>query len=179
MPPAIDRSLLEIRDLSPDDMTAAAGFSCGDPDLDDFLRSDALRLQTHHVARTFVAIYEAVLVGYVALLADAVELKPNERKKLALHFRDHPMVPALKIARLAIAESFSGRRLGETLVRFAAVRALDIEAHAGCRLLTVDAYPKAIGFYERLGFVRNQANAYEGRERPSMRLDVFGRVALR
>lgn len=174
----IDRALLEIRALQADDMAAAAGFTCGDVDLDDFLRSDALRLQTQRAARTFVAVYEAELAGYVALLVDAVELKPNERKKLDLHFRDHPMVPALKIARLGVAVAFQGRGLGETLVHFAVARVLDIEAHAGCRLLTVDAYPAAVGFYERLGFVRNQARAYEGLERPSMRFDVFGRRAL-
>lgn len=177
MYPEIDRTLLEIRALQADDMPAAEGFTCGDADLDDFLRSDALRLQTQRAARTFVAVYEAELVGYVALLVDAIELKPNERKKLDLHFRDHPMVPALKIARLAVAVSFQGRGLGETFVHFAAARVLDIEAHAGCRLLTVDAYPAAVGFYERLGFVRNRADVYERRERPSMRFDVFGRRA--
>jgi hypothetical protein len=38
-------------------------FTCGEPDLDDFLRSDALRLQSHRLARTYLALYETVLVG--------------------------------------------------------------------------------------------------------------------
>jgi hypothetical protein len=40
-------------------------------------------------------------------------------------------------------------------------------------LLTLDAYPTSVGFYETLGFVRNLDHTYAERERPSMRLDLF------
>jgi hypothetical protein len=59
------------------------------------------------------------------------------------------------------------------LMRFAADRAYSIADSAGCRLLTVDAYPDAITFYESLGFLRNKAKAYREREHPSMRFDLF------
>ena len=49
----------------------------------------------------------------------------------------------------------------------------DLAERVGCRLLTLDAYAESIAFYERLGFVRNQAKAYEGKAHPSMRLDLF------
>ena len=83
----IDLTLLEIRPVDGQDTETARGFSCGDDDLDDFLRTDAVRLQAQNVVRTYVALYEGEIVGYVALLTDAVELKPSERKKLSLHFR--------------------------------------------------------------------------------------------
>lgn len=177
----IDRSKLEILPLAEEDAEAARGFSCGDPDLDDFLRTDAARLQAQNVVRTFVAFYDEQLVGYVALLTDAVELKSNERKKLALHFHDHPMVPALKVARLAVRSDFQRRRVGEAMLAFAVSRAIELSEHVGCRLLTLDAYQESVGFYERLGFVRNKAKAHEDQatthERSphtSMRLDLFG-----
>lgn len=49
---------------------------------------------------------------------------------------------------------------------FAFVSALDVAAYAGCRLLTVDAYPAAIAFYERLGFVTNRAKEYQTKDAP-------------
>jgi len=177
----IDQSLLEIRPFEEDSISAFAAFSCGDDDLDDFIRSDALRLQSLNVARSYVAWYEGHARGYVTLMADAVVLKPNERKKLrdgagnALAFEDHPVVPALKIARLAVCKELrSGHRgIGEALVRFSYYTGLDLSEIVGCRLLTLDAYPGALPFYEKLTFIRNLDAAYASKPRPSMRLDLF------
>jgi ribosomal protein S18 acetylase RimI-like enzyme len=150
-------------------------FTCGDDDLDDFIRSDAAALQRGNVVRTYLARYEGNVEGYVSLLTDAVVLETRERKKLALGSGAHPIVPALKVARLAVSASFRAmhRGLGEVMMRFALSKALDIADQVGCRVLTVDAYPASIAFYENLGFVRNRAKQYQGREHPSMRLDIF------
>jgi GNAT superfamily N-acetyltransferase len=161
--------------LSSDDAELVATFSSGDGDLDDFLRTDALRLQHHHVARTYLALLDAGLIGYMTLLADAVVLETKERKRLALSTTDHPSVPALKIARLAVAGDFRAARrgAGTALVAVAYAIALDLADRVGCRLLTVDAYADSVAFYERLGFFTNRAKPYQGRTHPSMRLDVF------
>lgn len=180
----IDRNLLEVRPFGEEWLGALASFHCGDEDLDDFIRSDALRLQSLNVARSYLAIYGDRVRGYLTLMADAVVLKPNERKKLRdtsgnmLAFDDHPVVPALKIARLAVCRETRAelRGIGEALVRFAFYTSLDLSEIAGCRLLTLDAYPDAIPFYEKLGFARNLDGAYAGKPRPSMRLDLFARV---
>ncbi len=168
---AINPKLLYIRELTAQDMGAAADFSCGDTDLDDFLRSDALRLQEQDVTRTFTAMYTGELAGYVALLVDAIELKSGERKKLGLSHQDHPVVPALKVARLAVAMSLRNQGLGKELMRFALAKVRLLARHSGCRLLTVDAYPDAIEFYRRLGFVPNRATRYQDRLNLSMRFD--------
>jgi GNAT superfamily N-acetyltransferase len=166
---------LRVRLVADADVPLLATFTCGEPDLDDFLRSDALRLQSHRVVRTYLAFHENVMVGYMALLTDAVVLETKERKRLALGSHDHPIVPALKIARLAVAESVRTTHagVGTALVEVALAMALDVAQRVGCRLLTVDAYPGAVAFYERLGFVPNRAKPYQGRQHPSMRLDVF------
>lgn len=143
-----------------------------------------MRLQSLNVARSYLVIYRERVRGYLTLMADAVVLKPNERKKLrdaagnALAFDDHPVVPALKIARLAVCKESRDefRGVGEALVRFAFYTGLGLSEVTGCRLLTLDAYPDAIPFYEKLGFVRNLDGAYAGKPRPSMRLDLFARV---
>lgn len=81
----------------------------------------------------------------------------------------------MKVARLAVSTSFRAtlRGLGEVMMRFALAKALDIADQIGCRVLTVDAYPESVAFYEKLGFTRNRAKQYQGREHPSMRLDIF------
>jgi hypothetical protein len=179
----LDLSLLEVRLLEPGDAAAAAAFTCGDAepspedaDLDDFLRSDALRLQEAHIVRTFVALYDEKLVGFISLMSDAIVLETKERKKLSLGREDHPVVPALKVARLgcdkAFREQYEG--LGTVLMRFAYGQAIDINDFAACRLLTLDAYPQSVEFYEKkLRFVRNRAKEYREKNHPSMRLDVY------
>jgi GNAT superfamily N-acetyltransferase len=179
--PAVDRTRVQVRPLGTDDAQAVAAFSCGDDeddrDLNDFLREDAGRLQEHHTVSTYLAVYEDRLVGYVSVLCDAVKLKSGEKRKLKLSGSDHPIIPALKIAKLATCcatrAALSG--IGTHLVRFSYLLAADLGERTGCRLLTVDAYPKSLRFYEKLGFVRNQDETYNDRPNPSLRFDVFAR----
>jgi ribosomal protein S18 acetylase RimI-like enzyme len=156
-------------------LPACRTFSCGDADLDSFLSDDSLRLQNEHVARTFLSVArtDGRILGYVTVLNDAVHLLTREKKKLGLASDDHPVVPALKIARLGVASEYARSGLGTALVRHAYFSAQRSDASGGCRLLTVDAYRQAVSFYERLGFQRNRSPEYRDRENPSLRLDVF------
>jgi ribosomal protein S18 acetylase RimI-like enzyme len=171
----LDVAKVEVRELTSRDSSRVATVACGDADLDEFLRDDALRLQEMHVARTYLGLYDGAFVGYVTLMVDAIVLVTGERKRLGLVSADHPVVPALKIARLAVSESFRAahRGTGELLARFAVAVAYSLGQQAGCRLLTVDAYPTSVAFYERLGFAPNRAKEYRGRGHPSMRFDLY------
>lgn len=173
----LDVGRLEIRELRRMDSTRVSAFESGDADLDDFLRVDAFRLQDEHIALTYLGFYDGGLAGYSTLMSDAIVLVTGERKRLGLASADHPIVPALKVARLAVSESFrvTHRGMGEALMRFAAAIALSMGRRVGCRLLTVDAYPASIGFYDHLGFVPNRAKEYRGHGHPSMRFDLYAR----
>lgn len=50
---------LEITPLVPGE--AIAAFTCGDADLDDFLATDAHRLQQNHAVKTYLARRDATL----------------------------------------------------------------------------------------------------------------------
>lgn len=165
--------------LDPADSSLLNGFSCGDEDLDGFLRDDAARLQVENVAKTYVSLDPSTgeLVGYFSLLNDAIHLMTSEKRRLGLASTDHPIVPAIKIARLGVDERRKGGGVGRFLVRCAFAITREVAESTGCRLLTVDAYPNARSFYERLGFIPNRSPNYRDREHPSLRLDVFGRVA--
>ena len=171
--PASNAEPLQIRELRPDDLPLLATFDCGDPDLNGFLRDDAARLGEQHVVRPYVALIGEALVGYLALMADAVRLQTPERKKLRLGSADHPWVPAVKVARLAVAKASQRRGLGVALMRFAVAKAYEAGEYVGCRLLTLDSYQGAIEFYRGLGFAFNKASDYRGHHHPSMRLDLY------
>lgn len=169
-----NRDALEISLLSVSD--DVRGFCCGDPDLDDFILSDALRLQGQGVTSAYLARYEGELVGYVALLADIVELRTGERKRIGLGHSDSPMVPAVKIGRLAVTMSCRSRvrGIGTALVALSfSVATSRVASAIGCRLLTVDAYQQSVRFYESLGFVRNKARNTGDGPTVSMRLDML------
>jgi hypothetical protein len=153
--PVVDLAKVEIKLLTSEDDTQ--GFCCGDADLDDFIRTDALANQKLDVVRVYVARYEGELAGFVAPLSDCVILQQSERKKLGK--LKHPSVPAMKIGRLATSLSFKERYrgMGETMVGFSLAVGTRMAREAGCRLLTVDAYSQSVGFYEKLGFLRNKA----------------------
>ena len=105
----------------------------------------------------------------------------GERRKLAapeverLGHQDPEYVPAIKVARLAVCKDFRAvsSGTGRELVRFACWLGLRASRAIGCRLVTVDAYPDAVRFYEEIGFGHNSAKPYKERARPSMRLDLF------
>lgn len=134
---------------------------CGDDDLTAFLRDDAARLHGQGVVTVYVAFLGQALVGYVALLTDSISVSSAERKKMHLRHDDHPAIPAVKIGRLAVHADHQGKGIGTALIRFAVDKALLISESVGCRLLTLDAYPQKVDWYERLGFVRNRRVAKE------------------
>jgi GNAT superfamily N-acetyltransferase len=153
---AFDSAKFEVSSLTESD--DLSGFSCAKSDLDDWLRDDALRFQQARIASTYLLRHEGILVGYVALLADTVELKTHELKKLRpLKFDDPKSIPAIKVGRLAVTTAVQRKGAGTYLMRFAAMTALELSDTVGCRLLTVDSKSDvdSISFYKKLGFVQN------------------------
>lgn len=133
-----------------------SSFDSGDADLNDFVQNDARRLERCDVTRVYIAAAGAKAVGYLALLADTIVLKSNERKHLDLTRQDSKNVPAVKVGRLAVDLQFQRRGVGEALMRIAYQIAISTRRPLGCRLLTVDAYPASEEFYVKLGFIRNK-----------------------
>jgi GNAT superfamily N-acetyltransferase len=167
--------VLPVARLAIEDIPYLSEFRCGDSDLDEFLSDDAWRLQIEQVAVSYVAWSAdgSQVLGYATLLVDGVHLQTRERKSLGLASQDHPVVPALKIARLAVGQQAQRTGVGIRLVATAFAAARLLAEQAGCRLLVVDAYPTAVSFYQKLGFRHNRSPEYRDRENPSLRLDVF------
>lgn len=129
------------------------GFSCGEPSLDVWLREQAVAATARRTARTWVWVDEGgAVVGYYGLAAHKVA-RADVPSKVGC---GGPIeIPAVLLARLALAESLRGRGLGAVLVADALQRVVEATQTVVARLVVVDALHERVArFYESLGFRR-------------------------
>jgi GNAT superfamily N-acetyltransferase len=103
-----------------------------------------------HIGTTYVAVVERDILGFVTLAATSItidSLPMRQRTRLPRY-----PLPALRIARLAVAESAQGQGLGKQLLRASFQIAREMPNRVGCVGALVDAKPEAIPFYEQYGF---------------------------
>src|SRR5690606_30742797 len=62
--------------------------------------------------------------------------------------------PAIKIARLATHDDYRHRGIGENMLIEVFTIVGGISEQIGCRIVTVDSKPSAVGFYEQYDFHR-------------------------
>jgi predicted GNAT family N-acyltransferase len=131
------------------------GFSCGAPELDDYLRRLASQDQRRKVAVCHVAVLPeapARILGYYTLSTYSIRLRalPPE---IARRLPRYPDLPAALIGRLAVDRSVQGQRLGELLLVDALQRTVRLAEELGVVVMVVDAKNSAATeFYARFGF---------------------------
>lgn len=132
-----------------------AGFDCGEPLLNDFLRRYAVQQAGKGVASTFVVVDDAQpakILGFYSLSAaqlDVSQIGHAERAKLPRY-----PVPCFRMGRLARSLDSCGTGMGEVLMGLAVDRCLKAKVHVGAYALLVDAkHAQAKLFYERYGFM--------------------------
>ncbi len=141
---------MEIRALRRSDDRSA--FRSGDSDLDRFLQKYAGQNQfRHHLGVTYVAVEGDHIAGYATVAPGHIEVEdlPVARRR---RLPRYPL-PILRLARLAVGESFRGRGLGRPLLRFVLALAVQMSADLGCVGIVVDAKPGALSFYSQFGFI--------------------------
>lgn len=130
-------------------------FDCGEPSLDDFLRTKAAAHQQRRVSRTFVLSDRAEpsrILGYYSLSNGQIgreQINEQEAKLLPRH-----PIPAVLLARLAVQRSEQGKRYGQWLLMDAIKRCALVGQQSGVyALLVVAKNEGAKRFYQRFGFV--------------------------
>ncbi len=133
-----------------------AGFDCGSPGLNEYLRRYARQNHESGGAKTFVAVQPEVparILGYYSISPASVEFA---RLPAALTRKPGRYeVPAFRLARLAVSVPVQGQRIGSALLFAAGRRALSVAAEVGGVALAIDAKDeRAAGWYERFGALR-------------------------
>ena len=132
-----------------------AGFHCGIPALDRYLKQQARQDVKRRISRVFVSTEPAhprKVIGYYTLSTLSIELRQlpeNQRRQLPRH-----PLPAALIGRLAVSQDARGKGIGRMLLADAVKRTLAVSHEIAVYAMVVDAInDDAKWFYEQFGFV--------------------------
>ena len=111
------------------------------------------------LAKTYVLQDDSHTVAYVSLLTDKIaqtsvpkNLWRRLRKSIP-HEKHFNSYPAVKIGRLAVSLQNKGEGIGSRIIEAMKIKlAVSPAQIAACRFLTIDAYHKAVPFYEKNNF---------------------------
>jgi GNAT superfamily N-acetyltransferase len=153
----LDTAKLQIRRKCVDDNLNT--FTCGDEDLDEFIRFDAQNYDKERLATTFILRYDSKIAAYFSLANDRLSYDDfgdttsfnRFRKKHFVNSKRIKGYPAVKICRLGVNESYKDKRIGTFIIDFIKGVFFNV-GYSACRFLTVDANCKAVGFYQKNGF---------------------------
>lgn len=136
------------RPIREDDDVSA--FDCGEPSLDDYLRSRALANHVEGASRCYVICRDGRVVGFYALASASVE----RRATAGAVRRNMPdPIPVILLSRLAVDRGEQNQGLGKHLLRDAIVRSVRAADLIGVRALLVHAInDRARSFYYDNGF---------------------------
>lgn len=122
-------------------------------EMEDFLKEEALFEQDRYLNVTYLVMDDEIPIAYISLCNDSVRLEFDERDAMGYSYS---VIPAVKIARLAVSNAYKNRGIGKILIAFAAYQCLEIRKNSGVALLTLDCYSHRVSYYEHLGFAINQ-----------------------
>jgi len=149
------------------------GFQCGDEALDEFIRSQEVRVyERQSLGRTTLVYVEGRMVAFYTISMDGLRFQYMTRRKPLRepNIIEIEVIPALKIVRLAVHLDYQnhgiGRLLLDHLVGFA------LRQEAACRLIIVNARPESIPFYEKYGFRLSDHRKIKGRREKLMFFDL-------
>lgn len=128
-----------------------AGFSCGKPELDNWLARRALKNHVSGDSKVIVITNESdEVIAYVALSAATVA---REEATSKLRRNAANPIPMGLIARLAVRQDMKGQKIGLALLREAVLRIVNASGQIGIRGILVHAMDAdAASFYEHMGF---------------------------
>ena len=126
-----------------------------DKPLQVFIRRDARKSASANLTQTYVAKVEGdrKVIGYISIMCAEVALEKTYELADKVGADRYDFQPAVRIARLAMMDEYRGKQIGRQLVETAiGVVLVSIVPVAGCRFMILDAKPKSIAFYRRMGF---------------------------
>ncbi len=128
-------------------------FDCGEPSLDHWLKTRAVKNNLSGASRCFVTCKNNEVVGYYCLSAGAIS-RESVPKTMRRNMPD--LLPVLVLGRLAIDKKYHNQGLGSALLRDAMIRSVNIAEDAGVFAILIHALSEqAKRFYISRGFVES------------------------
>jgi GNAT superfamily N-acetyltransferase len=128
-------------------------FDCGEPSLNLWLKSRAIKNNISGASRCFVICDKKEVVGYYCLSAGAIsrEFAP----KIMRRNMPDPL-PVLVLGRLAVDKKYHNKGLGSALLRDAMIRSVSVAEETGVFAILIHALSEqAKRFYMSRGFVES------------------------
>ena len=141
---------MTVKSISEIDAGRIKSFSCGNNELDVFLRKYALHNDQSGYGKTFVLEDNDEVIGYFTLCSSSIKFEEYPITSSDKLPRDP--IPCIRIARLAVARSEQGKGFGKELLKQAFLRILSVSTTIGIRLIVVDAKESSASFYVKYGF---------------------------
>lgn len=142
-----------------------------------FFRKDAEKAGTEFITKSYIAVPadpdDVRILGYISIMSAEISLLgsyniPNKRRA-----DRYPSQPAVRIARLAVADDCQGCGIGSDLLSLAVSISLDqIVPFVGCRFVVVNAKQKSKEFYTKRGFTLLETDSNTAAAAPIMWLDL-------
>ena len=134
-------------------------FSCGDSDLDEFFRKDAMNYMGEKLSTSYILEDTDGLVAYFSIANDRVSIDDftdhtayNRFRKRFINAKRLKGYPAVKLCRLGVSNLSKGAGIGTDIINFLKATFYKNQRSA-CRFLIVDAYRQSADFYLKNGFV--------------------------
>lgn len=130
-------------------------FDCGDEELNDFLKNDALKQQSEKLNVTKLALYDGKIIGYASLLTDTIILRKIKDEKLRVKLKgklnlnsNEKEISAVMIGRFALDKKYTGKGLGSHILRNILKNLKEISKNkVGFRFIVIEGYASAFNFY--------------------------------
>jgi hypothetical protein len=111
---SISSSDLEITKMTPEDNVNS--FDCGDEDLNEFIREDALNQMNAKINVTYLCRHKGHVVAFFTLSADSIQINTDDLEKFKDKDIPYQEFPAAKIGRLAVCKQYHSRGIAMDLI---------------------------------------------------------------
>lgn len=165
----IESADIDIHKLTPEDDVES--FDCGDQDLNEFIRDDALNQMNAKINVTYLCRYKKRIIGFFTLSADSIKINTDDLEGFQCKDIPYREFPAVKIGRLGVCKPYQRRGVATNLILLIVGRAFKLSECIGIRYVSVDAYTDLVGFYEKRYFTEF---IHDGKRRTvQMYLDIL------
>lgn len=128
-------------------------FSCGIPELDDYLKKRANQELKENIAVSYVFCTDGQTVAGFYTLSSISIITNDLPESIGRKLPKYPNVPAILIGRLAVDGKYKGQRYGEHLLMDALYRSYRHSREIASMAVVIELKNKeAQSFYEKYGF---------------------------